>query len=91
MGDANQAVCQDSMRRLQEVERDTVTLKVSNATLMQSVAQLNETTARIDEKLEQLNNAMQRGRGAIWGMALAAGGVSASVATFFQRIFGNGG
>ena len=83
--------CHDSMRRLQDVERDTVALKVGHATLMQSVAQLNHTSQKLEEAINELNNNIQRGRGAIWGMTLAAGGISASIATAVQRLFGHGG
>lgn len=73
---------------LHELDRDVVSLKISNAQLAVTVGSLALQVTALQATVKDLNDTMNRGRGALWGAMLLAGAFGATVATAAKKVFG---
>lgn len=74
--------------RVRELEAQVTNLRVDNAGLATSVEHLAGAVKTLTETVQDLRDAMNKGRGALWMAMLLAGGIGAAVATIIKRIFG---
>ena len=74
--------------RVRELEAQVTNLRVDNAGLATSVEHLAGAVKTLTETVQDLRDAMNKGRGALWMAMLLAGGIGAAVATVIKRIFG---
>lgn len=65
-------------------------LEIANAKLATSVEHLSTTVGVLAGQVQNLNDTMNRGRGALWMAMATAGSIGALVATFAKRVFGFG-
>lgn len=73
---------------LRELERDVVALKVSNAELTGELRNLRGTVDKLDAAVNNLTEALNRGKGAMWGIMLIAGSLGASLTTIVKKLMG---
>lgn len=75
--------------RLDKIEAEVVALKVANASLVTAVEHLSDTLAKLDRTVDDLRDAMNRGRGALWVIVGAStflgGAISAGVQKLLER------
>lgn len=75
-------------QRLSRLEETVATLREDNASLSTSVEHLSSSLEKLTLKLDELNNTMNRGRGALWVIAgactLLGAGISAGINKLFQ-------
>ena len=65
-------------------------LEIANATLAANVEHLSKTVESLASVVNELNNTMNQGRGALWLAMAAAGSIGAVIATFAKKLFGVG-
>jgi methyl-accepting chemotaxis protein len=63
-------------------------LEIANATLAANVEHLSETVKTLASTVNDLNNTMNQGRGALWLMMAVAGGLGAVVVTVAKKVMG---
>ena len=76
--------------RIESLEEQVTELRVSNATLAVSVEHLAESVRTLTEKVGNLNDTMNRGRGALWVIVGASSVAGAVLATTISSFFGKG-
>lgn len=64
-----------SDERLGELERKVTDLRITNATLAQSVEHLTVAVTALNDTVQILRDTMNKGRGALW-LAMTAAGIS---------------
>lgn len=79
---------QDTIARL---ERDVSDLRVANASLAAAVEHLATSVAALTQTVNVLRDTMNQGKGALWLIVAAAGGVGAAITMALKQVFGNGG
>jgi NADPH:quinone reductase-like Zn-dependent oxidoreductase len=77
---------QDVIARL---ERDVVDLRVANASLASSVEHLALSVKALTETVTVLRDTMNQGKGALWLIVAAAGGVGAAITMALKQVFSN--
>lgn len=75
---------------IRELDRDMVALKISNAQLAVTVASLATQVTALQAAVKDLNDTMNQGRGALWGVMLIAGALGATIATVIKKALGVG-
>jgi hypothetical protein len=75
-------------QRITDMDRDIVALKVSNAQLAVTVSTLAGQVGELTKTVQDLNNTMHTGRGALLGVMFVAGATGAVVATVFKKLIG---
>ncbi len=63
-------------------------LEIANATLAANFEHLSETVRTLAATVNDLNNTMNKGRGALWLMMAVAGGLGAVVVTVVKKVLG---
>lgn len=74
--------------RVRELEAQVTNLRVDNAGLATSVEHLAGAVKTLTETVQDLRDAMNKGRGALWMAMLLAGGIGAALTTVLKRVFG---
>lgn len=76
--------------RLTRLEEIVATLREDNASLSTSVSHLSATLEKLTLKLDELNNTMNRGRGALWVIVGASSVAGAILASMISSLFAKG-
>ena len=63
-------------------------LEIANATLAANVEHLSETVRTLASTVNDLNNTMNKGRGALWLMMAVAGSIGAIIVTLAKKVLG---
>lgn len=79
---------QEVAEQIRELDRDMVSLKISNAQLAVTVASLATQVTALQGAVKDLNDTMNRGKGALWGVMLIAGALGATLATAVKKLLG---
>jgi len=74
--------------RMRELEAQVTDLRIDNAGLATSVEHLAGAVKTLTETVQDLRDAMNKGRGALWMAMLLAGGIGAALTTVLKRVFG---
>lgn len=73
--------------RILELEREVGNLRVSNAALTTSLDHLAGAVETLTTTVQDLRDAMNQGRGALWFAMFVAGGAGAAAVTLLKAIF----
>lgn len=65
-----------------DLREQVADLRESRGTLTANVATLTTTVAKLSTSVENLTASLNQGRGALWAITIAAGGVGAIIPTF---------
>lgn len=76
---------------MRDLDRDVVALKVANAELAVEVKGLSKQVASLETAVKDLNDTMNRGKGALWGIMGIAGALGAVVSTVAKKLLGLAG
>jgi hypothetical protein len=71
-----------------DLRNDVRDLQVSNAKLGVEVGHLAATVSDLKEVVKELNNALNRGRGALWGISTVAAVLGGAAAVAAQKLLG---
>ena len=74
--------------RIRNIEKEVIELRVSNATLSQSVESLADNVKGLTSVVQELRNALNKGKGALWAIcsgSAVAGGIVATVAEWMFK------
>jgi hypothetical protein len=70
-----------------QLERDVTDLRIANATLAASVEHLAKSVIALTKTVEVLRDTMNQGKGALWLIVAAAGGVGAAITMALRQVF----
>jgi NADPH-dependent curcumin reductase CurA len=69
------------------LERDVTDLRVANAQLAAAVNHLATSVTALTQTVAVLRDTMNQGKGALWLIVAAAGGVGAAITLAFKQVF----
>ncbi len=78
----------DQDQTIAQLERDVTDLRIANATLAASVEHLAKSVIALTQTVEVLRDTINQGKGALWLIVAAAGGVGAAITMAIKQVMG---